>query len=288
MKKGFFNILSDQNEAWYPALSQKLILMLCLISVPYVGVFWLISKKMALCIFPLIGLYLSSYLLIKKGYSDWGRWSFLIWLNVGVIFYSSSFGRPMGIQMLFFAFLLLPLMMFSVNERSKMIGALPIPVIAFAVLEASNYSLSPVSIHAPDLFVRWVNATGYLVVMGILLSYSILFGNTIIRIKNKRDQAVIRATKAELVGIKKTVALLQHEINNALMGVLNGALLLENRLKNNAELFQLAAMIKVNSQRIASIIQKIEAVKESKTSSYVGGIKMLDVGDADMHPNQED
>jgi len=186
----------------------------------------------------------------------------------------------MGIQMLFFAFLLLPLMMFSVNEQSKMIGALPIPVIAFAVLEASNYSLSPVSIHAPDLFVRWVNATGYFIVMSVLLAYAVVFGKAI------RSQATLRVAKAELVGIKKTVALLQHEINNALMGVLNGAILLENRLKDNAELFQLAAMIKVNSQRIAAIIQKIEVLKESKTSFYVGGIEMLDVGDTDIHPNQ--
>jgi len=283
MKKGFFTVLSNSGIKQHIELSKRLVLLFIVISIPFVPIFWFVSKKMALCIVPLIGLYLSSYFLLKKGYWNAGRYSFLIWLNLGVVFFSSSFGRELGIQMLFFAFVLLPILTFSINERQKMLIAFPISILAFLTLELTNYRLSPVSLHPDPRFVRWVNASGYIVVMGILLAYVALFFSAILRMKNKRDRAILKTAKYEVRGIRKTIVLLQHEINNALTGILNGATILAKKLKNQGnaeELIHLANIVKSNSERIADVIKKIDTIESPSTTTYSNGIQMLDINES--------
>jgi len=236
---------------------------------------------MALCIVPFLGLYVSSYILLKKGYGNLGRYSFLIWLNGGVVFFSSSFGRELGIQMLFFALVLLPVLTFSINERNKMLMAFPISIVAFLIVELTDYRLSPVVLHPDPSFVRWVNASGYIVVMGVLVVYVALLLNVILSFKIERDKVI--QSSAELRGIKKTMVLLKHEINNALTGSISGATILQKKLRNQGgadELIRLADIVKSNSERIADVIKKIDRIEAPSTTTYLNGIDMLDINES--------
>jgi two-component system sensor histidine kinase/response regulator len=88
-----------------------------------------------------------------------------------------------------------------------------------------------------------------------------------------------RLVEAErLAAIGEVAASVNHEINNPLCAImLNAQLLSEEIEKDPANARRRAAKIEENVERIQKITHRIQELKESGTTEYVSGDKMLDL-----------
>jgi len=90
-----------------------------------------------------------------------------------------------------------------------------------------------------------------------------------------------RLVEAErLAAIGEVAASVNHEINNPLCAIMLNAQLLSDEIEKNPESARRrAAKIEENVERIQNITRRIQDLKESVTTDYVSGDRMLDLKD---------
>jgi len=105
-----------------------------------------------------------------------------------------------------------------------------------------------------------------------------------LHIKTLQDELQLsrrRLIEAErLAAIGEVAASVNHEINNPLCAIMLNAQLLAEEIERNPESARRrAAKIEENVERIQNITRRIQELKESGTTDYVSGDKMLDLKD---------
>lgn len=267
---------SKDYKQHYTYITTRIILVLILVSIPYAILFWQFSKPLAVGVAFLILLYLVSWSFLKWGLFKLARLMLVGTIHIGVLIYASAFGRELGIQLLLFPFIILPLAMFAPDEQPQIILSTLISVGSLGILEISNYSLSPITIRLSSDVTKYIFVTGHFVIMLILIIFVKIFTKGIFQLVTDKESACIDAARAELLGVHQTVVVLQHEINNALTSILSGAdLLARNSMDKNS--MSIANLIKQSGQRIQTVIQKLEAMRKIKHTPYLGSETMIDI-----------
>jgi len=105
-----------------------------------------------------------------------------------------------------------------------------------------------------------------------------------LRIKSLQDElrrSRQRLVEAErLAAIGEVAASVNHEINNPLCAIMLNAQLIADEAESDPDgVRRRAAKIEENVERIQKITRRIQDLKESGTTDYVSGDKMLDLKD---------
>jgi len=105
---------------------------------------------------------------------------------------------------------------------------------------------------------------------------------SMLRIKELQDE-LLRTTQRlvdaeRLAAIGEVAASVNHEINNPLCAIMLNAQLLQEEISSDPDGARArAAKIEENVERIQAITQRIQELKDSGTTDYVSGEKMLDL-----------
>ena len=90
------------------------------------------------------------------------------------------------------------------------------------------------------------------------------------------SQKLVEAERLAAMGA--VVASVNHEINNPLCAIMLNAQLMEDEIRSDPESAKRRiGKIESNVERIQAITQRIQDLKESTTTDYVSGEKMLDL-----------
>ena len=107
---------------------------------------------------------------------------------------------------------------------------------------------------------------------------------SMLRIKELQDE-LLRTTQRlvdaeRMAAIGEVAASVNHEINNPLCAIMLNAQLLQEEISSDPDGARArAAKIEENVDRIQAITQRIQELKDSGTTEYVSGEKMLDLKD---------
>lgn len=107
---------------------------------------------------------------------------------------------------------------------------------------------------------------------------------SMLRIKELQDE-LLRTTQRlvdaeRMAAIGEVAASVNHEINNPLCAIMLNAQLLQEEIRSDPDgALARAAKIEENVDRIQAITQRIQELKDSGTTEYVSGEKMLDLKD---------
>jgi K+-sensing histidine kinase KdpD len=90
-----------------------------------------------------------------------------------------------------------------------------------------------------------------------------------------------REKEAQLRGVTLTAITVAHQINNALVGVVSGAELLERGAAQlDPKQAKLVRNIAQSGRQIAEFVKKLSNVTRLTTVKYLGNLEMLDLGSA--------
>jgi signal transduction histidine kinase len=171
---GFFtlgtNELVDTELSRKIILSNKLAALIFVIASPYFFFFQKISFSFAVMVLPLLVLFASVPLLNWRGHNVSARMLLLVTACCGAFFYADSLGRDAGIQFLYFAFLGMPLVLFSLREKFFLYISLFVPVLCFFLLEFYNYTLFS-DVFISSSYLKFIYSTALIFVSLLIVFY---------------------------------------------------------------------------------------------------------------------
>ena len=181
----------------YIQLTNRIALGLSLVCIPYVIFFGITSISLGLSVIPFSILFLLTVLINHFRYPNWARIHLVICLNMGVVFFATTMGKNIGIQMLLFAFVGIPATIWDWQEKKQIYFGMLLPIVSFAYLILSDYkgvwSAIPNLGHA-----NFIYNIGFFTVLIIVISYSLLFLKSI-----KEHEEKLRAAYYQLEEKKK-------------------------------------------------------------------------------------
>ena len=99
--------------------------------------------------------------------------------NIGILYFASVLGKECGVQMVYYAIAWLPLMIFDMNNKWKIIISILITIGCFITLEVSKYSIFltlPLHKNTQHLFYILLTLTTFSInMLGILIFFSTTF-----------------------------------------------------------------------------------------------------------------
>jgi len=283
-------------------LTNQIILLLIGASLPYIILFFFMSKPIISVSLIFVELaFISCILMNHFRFYTLSRLCIFLFANFATFFYSTTFGEAAGVQILFFSFVGMPLVIFEIlNEKVKIYSCIAISMILFFILHISHFRLIPSSNLASfqqSLIFYTVTTVSFIIIilyinflLAIIIKtmtdFKLSHENELKIIKHteklskEKEAAIQRSTTIELESIQKTVALLRHKINNILVTVVSGAtFILESTEKE--EIKKWAAKVKERGHGISKLLLKLSKIKVPKDTVYYIGEndteKMLDL-----------
>lgn len=125
-------------------------LTLASVTFPYAALFWFLGAKMlGLLVLPIAGSYLFVPWMSRRGLLGAVRVQMVTMFNVAIFIFAGSMGAETGIQLLFFVTICLPLVFAGLDNKRYLAYGLSLPVLMFAVLEATHYHILPATVLPP-------------------------------------------------------------------------------------------------------------------------------------------
>ncbi len=209
---------------------------------------------------------------------------------------------------MYFGLTAVSLVLFEPKQKSSLLFGLFFPLVCFYLLELTHYSLfqkeqlDPSSLYF--VFTTITTMTFFLIVGCICFYYfanqrstqNLVIAHTHlqashaelnatytklqisqkIQLKLIKEKENIRLKAAELAGVQKTIASLNHELNSPLCAVLMGAQSLEKESLDHP-LKKTVGAIYQASQKMNKVLKKISKLTNTKTINYFGKVDMLDL-----------
>jgi signal transduction histidine kinase len=123
-------------------LTNKIALLLALAASPYFILFYFTGhKELSALVIPLEMALLLTLFFNFKGFFQLSRWTLLLSALSAILFYSCKFGKASGIQSLYFAFTIVPLVIFEKNQKYQKAFALCLPIVFLITQELSKYTI---------------------------------------------------------------------------------------------------------------------------------------------------
>ena len=150
-------------------ISNTIAFIVSFVAAPYTYFFRAYSTSLANIVFVIILAFLSVIILNKCRYYTVSRFVLILSANISAAYYSASFGEETGIHLLFFAYIMLPLVIFQYHEIYKMsLGAL-ITILCIGYLEFSHY-YSPTPIVTSPSFQNFI----HLFIIVLVLAFNLM------------------------------------------------------------------------------------------------------------------
>ncbi len=181
----------DQNKnvsAKSILFTNRIAWLFILFSTPYAFIFYFLSPALGFCVIPFLLLYGVSLVFNRYGYYNLAKFNLLLWGSIGIMIYASAFGKESGIQMLYYAFSGVPLLIFSAHEITKKAIGIFIPLACFLIVSCSGYSLFPKLMLSPEIQ-GYLYTSVFLTVFSLIASYLFAF----IWISNKSEKELEEA-----------------------------------------------------------------------------------------------
>ena len=261
-------------------LTNQIALILFCTAFPYIFIFQEVSTPFGLLVIPIITMFAVTLYLNKLKYYSAARFGLILSANLGALYYSSALGRAAGVQLLFFAFIGMPLVLFEITEHKQALLGTVIPILCLSFLEFSNHTFFSIVNLAP-FYLRLVYLTAEIAVLVIIILYLRFYTLLIEKAQKERihllqEQEKSSKIAAELAGIQKTIVALKHELNSPLTAVLLGSQALERETRQD-KVEKITKVIQEASQQMKRIMKKIDTLSEPKTTDYLYGVDMLDL-----------
>jgi hypothetical protein len=122
-------------------LSNTISYLITLVAFPYIFFFRNYSETLANIIIVIILAFLTVPILNRLKKTISARYILIITTNLTAAYYASAFGKSTGIHYLFFAYLLLPIIIFEFHQKKHILLGTLLPTILLFLLEFSNYHL---------------------------------------------------------------------------------------------------------------------------------------------------
>lgn len=156
-------------------LSNRIAFIVSCVAFPYIFIFRFYSVTLSNVVIFIIAIFLSVICLNKFKFHNVSRYLLILSTNATAAYYAASFGKVSGIQYLFFAYLALPMVIFSFHESRKIIWGTLIPLICILYLELSHF-YSPTPVLTSPSFQNLIHLTSiFFVSIIIILSLKSLF-----------------------------------------------------------------------------------------------------------------
>jgi len=130
----------------YVRLTNKIALIISCVAFPYIFIFRPFSLALSNAVIVIIGAFFLVIVLNKFYYFNIARFLLVFSTNLTAMYYAASFGVGAGIQNLFFAYLVLPLMLFGFRDVKKVAAGCSVSILCILYLELTEYySPTPVA-----------------------------------------------------------------------------------------------------------------------------------------------
>ena len=264
-------------------LSNKLAALIFVIASPYFFFFQKVSFSFAVVVLPLLSLFALVPLLNWRGYNVLARMLLLVTACVGAFFYADSLGRDAGVQFLYFAFLGMPLVLFSLRGKFLLYISLFVPVFCFFLLEFYNYTVFS-DVFISSSYLKFIYSTA-LVFVSLLIVFYLRFYISEIEASNYHLQTAYEDLQLQQKLLEKSwhdsvyaqlTRTIAHELKNPLFefGMVIGALKTSLEDKETALMF-----IDSLGQTVEELMELLHAMLESGGAS-VGEPKEMNLPDA--------
>lgn len=94
-------------------------------------------------VLPTVAVYLAASLLNKYKWHNTAKTTLVVGTTVSLFFYGNLLGADVGAQLLLFALLPLPLLLFDIRQLGTIVAVLVCPIIAYFMLELGHYNWLP-------------------------------------------------------------------------------------------------------------------------------------------------
>ena len=145
-----------------------IILALSLISFPYVFVFYPFSAILGIGVFIIICFYCLSLGLNWFAFHNSARILFMFVCCFAAFLYASTFGKGLGIQVLFIVFTVMPNLICAYFEKSLRLLLSFVPISFFLILVGVDFSNAYIGIPTSNQFVSWVYPINFILVSFLL------------------------------------------------------------------------------------------------------------------------
>ena len=287
--------------------TNQIALLLFIVAFPYTFIFSFISPKLGFPVIFIECLFSSILILNKHSFHNLAKLGLLFTANIGAFAYSFILGVSSGVHLLLIAFAGLPLILFNPIENKEVNFGIFLPISLQVIIQFIPNNILIFSISTE--YMRLMNKTAVFAVTLIVVLYVRFFSTLIldyaaqllkknydlesrnitietqytklqisqkIQLKLIKEKEKIRLEAAELAGVQKTIASLNHELNSPLCAVLMGAKSLEKGILDHT-LKKTADTIYQASQKMDKVLKKISKLTNTKTINYFGKVDMLDL-----------
>ena len=124
-------------------LTNQIALLLIVCATPYYRIFGLISDNLAYPIVGIVFFLILALVLNRFRRHVLAKWVVVLVANMTLLFYSSSLGQAVQIQMVYFALMGFPFVIFDMSQKRQLFCAAMLPVVNLIVLEVTAYRVFP-------------------------------------------------------------------------------------------------------------------------------------------------
>lgn len=165
------NNLREQDFKRRIVLANQVTMVLLVVSALYIPIFSLLGYPLlSYLLIPIDSAFIVCLFLMRAGFYNIGRLGSILVGNIAAFVYACLLGESAGAQLLFFAFIGMPLVIFSNSEVKKISVGIAIPIISYYVLKITDYSLF-MSVGLTDFGERSVHFTAAGAVFLIIILY---------------------------------------------------------------------------------------------------------------------
>jgi hypothetical protein len=273
-------------------LSNKIFLIIATSAMPYYVIFkYVANAAMSYMVIPVVVSLLFGMALNHRHRYTGAKITLIASTNLTILFYALAFGRDANIQLVYFALVGIPFVIFDIERRWIIVLNTIIPIILMLYLELSEYTRVPqVPLKEPfDGFIYLtVICVTFFVIVASAATYSYANAQHIAKITHEqhRKELDLMSDETKIKTLNNVIVTLRHIINNQLVVVTGHAAIIQQDTDDDA-IRKLSQDISRTGYAISGVLKKVSQIKRPAETEYAHGITMLDLDRSEYNPDDE-